>query len=339
MATFDPRTGQVIQPITRPGLPSGVQITGQQPGPLPAAAPQGFGPQVPPTGLIGSEQALQGGLAGALQGLQQGIGQGRVGALGQINAGAGGLQPFIGTGQGADQRQAALSGALGPEAQAAAFQAFMDSPGQDFLRERGERAVVGNASALGGLGGGRVMQELQRQGIGFAAQDFGNQFNRLGQVANRGAGAAGQAAGLRGQAAGLLGNLGLQGGLQASQLARGTGQDLAFGRTRAGEQIAGSIGAGSSALSNLINQQGLGAADLLGSTGGNLAGLLAGAGQEQGASQQQLAALLSQLSLQGSGQVAGLPGVPGVQQQGGILGDLGRFASGVGTGFAAFNPS
>lgn len=81
------------------------------------------------------------------------------------------------------EQVSALSGAGGQQAQAAAIGAFQDSPGQQFLRERGERALVRNASAVGGLGGGNVRSALVEQGVGFAQQDFANQFNRLAGLA------------------------------------------------------------------------------------------------------------------------------------------------------------
>jgi len=85
----------------------------------------------------------------------------------------------------------------------------------------------------------------------------------------------------------------------------------------------------------LVNQQGAGISDLTGQASGNLSNLLSGAGQAQAGSQQQLAALLANLATQQGSTVAGLSGIPGVQQQGGILGSLGAAAEGIGTGYKA----
>ncbi len=74
----------------------------------------------------------------------------------------------------------------GPEAERAALQGFMESPGQAFLRKRGERAVLRNQSALGGLGGGNVLKELTDYGIGTAAGQLDNRLNRLAGVAGAG---------------------------------------------------------------------------------------------------------------------------------------------------------
>lgn len=271
--------------------------------------PDGTVVDIPQTGLIGSEQALQGGLQGAL------------GAIGRGADIAGGvLQPFAGGGAQAFQQQTALSGAAGPQAQRQAFASFQASPGQDFLRQQGEQALLRNQGAIGGIGGGNVRRELVRQGIGFAAQDFGNQFNRLGSLSQIGAGAAGQQAGIA-QRAGEFGG----------QAILGTGQDLAFGRTRAGEQIAGATGATGSALANLISQQGAGVSDILGQGTGSLANILAGAGQAGQASQEQLAILLANIATGSASQQVALPGLPGLQTSQGALGAIGQAAGGIGT--------
>ena len=100
------------------------------------------------------------------------------------------LQPFQEAGIGAIGQQQALLGLAGEEEQQQAFQAFNELPGQKFLRDRGERATVRNAGAIGGLGGGNVRKALTEFGIGTAQQDFQNQFGRLGQLAGQGQGAA-----------------------------------------------------------------------------------------------------------------------------------------------------
>ena len=100
------------------------------------------------------------------------------------------LERFEEPGVRALGQQQALLGLSGQDEQQAAFAAFNESPGQAFLRERAERSLVRQAGALGGLGGGNVRSELARQGVGFAQQDFQNQFGRLGQLAGQGQAAA-----------------------------------------------------------------------------------------------------------------------------------------------------
>lgn len=147
-------------------------------------------------------------LTGALRESNQGFGQG-IGALttagnradtalGEALTGAqSDLNPFIAAGQGATNLQAALSGALGREAQQQAYNDFLASPGQDFLREEQERAILRNASATGGLQGPDVLEELQRRAAGRAALDFDNAFNRLSGLSSMGGQSANNLAALR----------------------------------------------------------------------------------------------------------------------------------------------
>ena len=202
----------------------------------------------PPTGLIGSELALQGGYDTALAALLGGYGQaqnilggpgmtataqynpnvvaynpnvanysmgnvtgaisqGVTGAGSAIGQGVSGLNPYATPGAQSLQLQAALAGALGQPAQQQAYANFQESPGQQYLREQSERALLRNQAALGGLGGGNVRQELSRQAIGLAAQDFENSFNRLGAITGTGLTAASNQGALRGQEASIIGQL------------------------------------------------------------------------------------------------------------------------------------
>jgi len=76
------------------------------------------------------------------------------------------------------------------EQQAQAFSQLQESPGQQFLRKRQEKAILRNASATGGLGGGNVLNALQENAFNLAQTDIENQFGRLGQLAGRGQDAA-----------------------------------------------------------------------------------------------------------------------------------------------------
>lgn len=101
------------------------------------------------------------------------------------------FQPYAEQGAGASQMQAALSGALGPEAERQAIANFTESPGQKYLRDQQEQALLRNESALGGglSGSGRVLTALQEQAMGRASTNLDNRFNQAGVVANRGAAA------------------------------------------------------------------------------------------------------------------------------------------------------
>lgn len=127
-------------------------------------------------------------------------------------------------------RRRALEQLGTPQAQqAAAVQGLQESAGQKFLRERGQRNLLRNAAAIGGIGGGNVREALVQQGVGFAQQDIENQFGRLGQLAGQGRAAATNVGQFGASAAGNIANLlGQQGqatqfGLQQAGQARASG--------------------------------------------------------------------------------------------------------------------
>jgi len=278
--------------------------------------------------LIGSEMAQQQGLSGALGGIQ--------GGLDNFNQNANRASNLLGgyatNGQGASGIQAAQSGALGAPAQQNAFNNFNDSPGQQFLRDRGEQAVIRNAAAMGGVGGGNVQKALATFGQGLAQQDFDNQFNRLGQVSDRGF----QATQLQSGIAQNQGAAGMNAANLGANYNFNTGQQMASGRTRAGEQIADSISNTTSGLSALINQQGQNLSSVVGAGGNNISSLLAGLGQQTGASQEQLAAMLGNISIGEGSQVASLPSLGQFVQADQTLNTMGQVASGVGNAITAY---
>ena len=104
------------------------------------------------------------------------------------------MQPWMQAGGAALDKQRVLMG-LGSsqqndqsnaEQQQSAFDQFNLSPGQQFLRDRAQKNLLRNESAIGGISGGNIRNALVQQGVGFAQQDFDNQFNRLGQMAGQG---------------------------------------------------------------------------------------------------------------------------------------------------------
>jgi len=191
---------------------------------------------------------------------------------------AGGVNQFTGAGVSAQQRQAALTGAFGPEAQQQAFATFTESPGQAFLREQGLRQVANAASATGGLVGGNVLSELQRQGQGLAQQDFANQFNRLGQLTAQGQQAAGQAGQFLSQAGQQQGNLAAQNaqlGTQANLAGASNRLSAAQQNAQLGTQTNLSNAANAlnaaQAQAGFQNQQGVNIGNLFQGTGQNIA--------------------------------------------------------------------
>lgn len=339
----------------------GGQIPLQQPYPyqsMPTTAPYPAQPQYP----LPPQQAASGapayGLAGANAALAMTPGAGGVAqradysqinanrnlAMQQGNQGIQAVQGFAQPGMQAQQQQAALSGALGTQAQQQAYNNFQSSPGQQWLQQQAERGLLRNAAAIGGLGGGNVRQELQRQAMGLAQQDFQNQFNRMGSVADRGIQAAQLQNALYQQNANAATSAGSQGaGIQGSVIGANAGRQAAsiaaqaaLARDRgqyaftAGQNIGDNVNSTTSALANLANQQGAGMSDMYGGYIGNIATLLSGAGGQQSTSNANLAALLANIGTGAANNVAGLPGIPGVSQNSGILQNIGNALSGAG---------
>ncbi len=100
------------------------------------------------------------------------------------------LAPFIDAATRGVVSQQAGIGLLGPEAQQLFFDEFASSPAQQFLRDRGEQATIRNFAATGGLGGGRVQEALQQQGIGLASQEINTLLNRQAAISGQGQTAA-----------------------------------------------------------------------------------------------------------------------------------------------------
>lgn len=268
---------------------------------------------LPQTGLIGSEQALRGGL-------QQGLDA----IAGGYSVGSQALQPYTSAGAGAINQMANLSGAAGLPAQQQAFSNFQASPEQEYLRERGRIGLLRSSAATGGLGGGNVLEELQRRAIGEGMQDLQNSFTRLGSVASYGQPSAATQA----QMASRAGEIG-------GRAYMDTGSNLAAGRTQAAQDIARQTSATGSALAGLVQQQGQSASDLISGTSGNLANILAGQGAADAKSQEALATLLANINISSGNQMSNLPALSALEEKQGMLGQIGKFAEGLGTAIPA----
>jgi len=158
----------------------------------------------------------------------------------QFDVTQGNLLPFQEAGVEALGQQRALMGLGTPEEQQQAFAAFDESPGQKFMRDRAQRNLVRNSSAIGGLGGGNVRSALVEQGAGFAQQDFQNQFGRLGQMAGQGQSAVTNLGQFGAQAAGNI-----QQGLIGAGQARASGIiGQAAGRRAGFQMLAGGMAGG-----------------------------------------------------------------------------------------------
>lgn len=168
--------------------------------------------------LLGIETSAER-AAKAAAGVQEKFGREAIAGLGQVRED---LTPFREAGTQALEEQRALLGLGGREAQEAAFGRFTDSPGQAFLRQRGEQALIRQHAAIGGLGGGRVREALQQQGISVAQQELQGQLARLSMMSEAGRGAIGTGAGVASQIGQQLGQIGQAqaGGILGAQQAR-----------------------------------------------------------------------------------------------------------------------
>lgn len=341
--TFDNATGQPINNAGDPAwmsTPEGqaymAQVVARDPLAAQAANPNAFnsaafgidggGNTAPPTGLIGSEQALLQALGGATNTLNTGMAT----ADSFLSGSADAYNPYVESGLNAFGLQGDLSGVNG---QAAFDAAFLESPVQAFLREQGERSVTQNAAALGGLGGGNVMKELTRYGTGVAGQQLQQQIDNVGRITNLGFDATGNQTNINN----ARGDLAYQ---NAGTIASGigsVGQIIAGDRNQAGRDYATAVGGTTSALADLINNQGSGQADIYGAGGSNIASIFMGLAGQLGMSQADLAAMLSNINTGSATNTVGLPAVGGFVQPNTIIQDTAAITGAIGTGINAWN--
>jgi len=335
-----------IQPYVQPQAPAyGLRGANQ-------ALSMGTGPQrAPAYGLAGANQALS--INSMQRPVQSGnpIDYNRNLAMHQGQSGINAVNGYVEPGIQAQQMQAALSGTLGQGAQQEAYNNFQSSPGQQWLQQQAERGLLRNQAAIGGLGGGNIRQELQRQAMGMAQQDFQNQFNNIGSVADRGMqgsqlqnnlynmmGGAATSAGA--QHAGLIGaQIGADASLSNAGLAAGTAlaRDKAQYAFNAGTGLSANIGGTTSALANLQNQGGINQSNLMGSGSSNLATLLQGGGLNAGASQESLASILAGLQTGQAQAQSQLPSVGQFVQPNAFMTNAGNALQAAGGAMQAYN--
>lgn len=325
-------------------------------------------------GIVGGafDQArgdVTGQLGAGLGALRAGVATGRGDISSARDAAIGYLDPYESTGQAALQREAALSGALGPEAQQAAFDAYTESPGQQFFRDRQEQALLRNAAATGQTGSGNVLTALQEQAQGIAAQNYQQDLENLRSLAGRGQQAATTQGGYQQQAGSQLANLAFQGGaaelgarqqagstlaglaaqrgLTQGNILQGLGRDLSgvYGQTganiaglrsQAGQQIAQQLGLSGQQLAQLQSGLGQNLANIDQQTAANLANLSAQYGQGTSGLRTGLAALLANLATGSGSQQANLATQLGGAQAAGVTNPIGNTISqllGLGTAY------
>jgi len=322
-----PITGGVAPvPPTVPATPAAPVVMPYQGAVNPQANvinPNATNAQVPATGLIGSEQALQGGLMGGLNAINSGAGQARS----DINSAIGGVDNSA-----AAKLQADLTGANGPQAKAAAQAGFAQSPAAAYQQEQMQRAVERSAAAKGGLLGGNTLTELQRNAAGIASQDYQNQFANLGTVADRDL----QQNTLKASLKRDLADTAMSAGINTGGLITQTAGQVSQGRTNAGQAIAANATDAAKNISTLLNQQGIVVSDAFAKDISTITDMIYQAGIQDSESSQNLAAILANIAGGQGSTVAQGQAAIGASNAAGIIGVNNAIQSGIQQGIGYF---
>ena len=258
------------------------------------------GANMPQTGVIGAEAALQGGLAGGLAGLQQGIGEARTGLVGSSQEAINQLQSGLATGAtGLTQATAAglreLRGALGQGREdistgfGRAEQGF-----QPYMQ--GGQAAQAQLEALSGVRGQDAFNQAYQESPQMAfLREQGMRANLAGAAATGGLGGGNVQKELARFGQGLA-SQGLQQQIQNLQGLTGQGLQAASG---AGQYASGGAGQ----LANLSQLQGTQSLGAMQNVGQGLAGLGQVAGTQGAGIMQNVGNQLANLGLAG-GQTA-----------------------------------
>jgi len=258
------------------------------------------GANMPQTGVIGAEAALQGGLAGGLAGLQQGIGEARTGLVGSSQEAINQLQSGLATGAtGLTQATAAglreLRGALGQGRKdistgfGRAEQGF-----QPYMQ--GGQAAQAQLEALSGVRGQDAFNQAYQESPQMAfLREQGMRANLAGAAATGGLGGGNVQKELARFGQGLA-SQGLQQQIQNLQGLTGQGLQAASG---AGQYASGGAGQ----LANLSQLQGTQSLGAMQNVGQGLAGLGQVAGTQGAGIMQNVGNQLANLGLAG-GQTA-----------------------------------
>lgn len=138
------------------------------------------------------------------------------------------LAPYVNAGTTALGAQGNLAGLAGADAQQQAISAIEASPAFTALTRQGERGILANASATGGLRGGNTQAALAEFRPAMLAQLIDQQYGRLGGLS-----ALGQ------NAAAMTGNAFTNTGNNIATLMQQQGAALAGGQLAAGKAQAG----------------------------------------------------------------------------------------------------
>lgn len=231
------------------------------------------GAAVPPTGLIGAEQAINTGVNQA------------TGILGNAVSTIGAPNAYTTGGANAAKLQADISGANGPEAQRAAMAADMSGAGMDYQLEIARREAERTAAAKGGLLGGNVIDEVARRAQGIYAQGAQDRFNNLGTVADRGAQMQSQADQIKAGLTRDIADTAYSAGIQRSGL-----------RTNAGLAIAQNANNAAASISQILKDQGMVVSDMTAKDISTITDIIYNSGLQQSMDDKQLAAILANIA-------------------------------------------
>ena len=262
-------------------------------------APLGSAPAAIPAtqqyGLGGAESALNAGMLGATGTITAGASDAAT-QLNGLTGVAAPLDAYGATGLGAAQQMQGLTGTGTPEQNAAAMAAYKASPGYNYVLDQTMKGTERSAAARGGLLGGNVALELQKNAAGLASTDYQNQFNNLNTVATNGLGATSAAAGIKADAKARLAELAQSTGLNLGALATGTADAKAGYRYQAGKDIAANATAASSNIAKLLQDQGIQVSDMMSKDISSLTDLIYQSGMQDKIDNQNLAALLANIN-------------------------------------------
>ena len=130
------------------------------------------------TGITASDRATEAATAGNQAGID--FEQGKLDDMTEL------LSPWTQAGTQALGGMGDLSGANGPEAQAAAYAQIQNSPGFQAQLQQGENSILANASATGGLRGGNTQAALAQFSPQLLSQAINQRYGQLGGLAGMG---------------------------------------------------------------------------------------------------------------------------------------------------------
>lgn len=298
------------------------------------SAPASINPSSQPYGLAGAEGALNAGQVAAAGAINTGA----TNAANELNAISGITSPldqYGNIGLGAANQMAGLTGTGTPEQNAAAMNAYKASPGYQYLLDQTLKGTERSAAARGGLLGGNVALELQKNAAGLASTDYQNQFNNLSTLSQQGLGAASAATGIKADAKARLADLAQSTGLNLGALNTGTAEQKAVYRYQAGQDIAANAKNAASNIANLLNQQGVQISEAMSKDIGALTDLIYQSGMGDKIDNQNLAALLANINGgQATGILQGQTSI-GAANAAGALGTNAAIQSGIQNAIAA----